>query len=408
MEIFLARQPIFDRREALAGYELLYRAGAANFAAGASPERMAADVVLHALLEFGLERITPTAPAFLNCSSDLLVGGALDLLDPERVVLEVLETVTPDAAVLAACERLVRRGFRLALDDYTPAAAALLPLASIVKIDVRAEPPEAIAETAERLRRPGLHLLAEKVETPAEHEAFQAMGFDLFQGYFYQRPEVLTGQGLSVAQMTLIRLMNRLRDEATSDAELEEAFRSDPALCHKLLRMVNAAALGGRGIDSIGHALRMLGRAALGRWLALLLVSSMGTGGLQRERVREAALRARMCELLAEKSEQAPPPGTLFLLGMFSTLDALLRVPMAELLSRISLAPGIAEALLQRSGPYAVWLELVEGYLGGRWDAVMHAARDLGAPLAELPQLYGDSLQWASEQVRLLATDRAA
>ena len=162
--------------------------------------------------------------------------------------------------------------------------------------------------------------------------------------------------------------------------------------------MVNAAALGGRGVDSIGHAIRLLGRDPLARWMALLLVSSLGTGGLQRERVQEAALRARMCELLAEHGEQAPAAGTLFLLGMFSTLDALLRVPMLEVLARIDLATDLSEALLHRRGPYAAWLELVDGYLHGSWDAVARTADGLGAPMAELQRVYGDSLHWAASR----------
>lgn len=404
MDLFVARQPIFNLAGELNGYELLYRRGSQSQAAdGESTEQMSLEVIIQSLLEIGLEHITRGRPGFLNFSRGMLLSGSYELLDANHVVVELLEDVEADAAVVAECQRLVRKGYRLALDDYMPGSGheALLDLAKIVKVDVLNRTEEEVRAVVEPLRRPGLRLLAERVETAEVRDFCRGLGFHLFQGYFFSRPEVIAGRGASVEQNTIIQLMNLLHDETATDQQIEDAFRRDPALSYKLMRMVKAAAQGAQGIDSIAHALRLLGRMALHRWLALLLVSSLAKqGGIDTELVHAAVLRARLCESLGEATGRATGP--LFMVGLFSMMDALLHAPMGEILERINLSDEVREALLQREGPYADWLRLSEAYEAGEWDRMSRLSTSMGVSPLEVPALYLDSLHWARERLTSL------
>jgi EAL and modified HD-GYP domain-containing signal transduction protein len=399
IEVFVARQPIFDASDRCAGYELLYRGhAAATGAGGVAPDQMSADVILHSVLAIGLEQLTGAAPAFLNFTREMLLGGFWKVLDPGAVVLELLEDVEPDAEVVAACAALTDAGYRLALDDfvYSPAYDPLLARAEIVKVDVLGRTADEITEALRPLAGARVRLLAERVETREVHEACRALGFELFQGYFYSRPETLSRRELSLEQIAIMRLMNLVHDETTSELELEDAFRADPALAYKLLLMANAAALGSRGIDSIHRAVRLVGRETLHRWLALLLVSSVaGRGGTAAELMQGAVQRARLCELIVETAGRGAAAGPHFMVGLFSRIDALLGLPMDEILARVELAPEIRDALLHRGGPYAEPLALAEAYEGGRWDTVSAQSAQVGVQAAEMPELYVQSLAWA-------------
>jgi c-di-GMP phosphodiesterase len=254
MDLFVARQPIFNLGGGVEGYELLYRRGSQSVAAdGASTRQMSVDVIIQSLLEVGLERITLGRTAYLNFSREMLVSDFYDLLDRSTVVIELLEDIKADEEVMGVCERLVKAGYRLALDDYEPGDGRdeLLGLAEIIKIDVLNKTREEIRAVAEPLGARKLRLLAERVETAEVRDQCQEMGFELFQGYFFARPELITKRGTSVDQLLIIQLMNLLRDDAVEDTELEQQFRRDPSLSHKLLRMVNAASFGVHGVDSM-------------------------------------------------------------------------------------------------------------------------------------------------------------
>lgn len=407
MDVLLARQPIFDRDDRLVAYELLYRSNVSqNWAGGASVARMSTDVVINAFIEIGLEQVTGGKLAFVNCSREMLLGGALSTLDHELLVVELLEHVEPDDEVVAQCRELVRLGFRLALDDfvYTPAYDPLLALNPIIKLDVLDRSADEVKAVLEPLRRSPATYLAERVENAEVRDYCRALGFELFQGYFFQKPEILSSRAVSVEQVQLFSLFNQLNNDAVHDGRIEESFRGNPALTFKLLRMVNAASMGGRGVESIGHAMRLLGRAALARWIGLLLVSSVaGERGTDQELVRAALIRARLSELLATAGGRSDSAAPLFMVGLFSLMDALMRTPMPEIVARLDLAPPVRDALLGRGGPYAIWLQHVEAYESGDWEAVRLHATQLGVPLERLSQLYLDAVAWTQERLRHLA-----
>ena len=406
LDIFVARQPIFDLQDQLVAYELLYRGSpSATQAVGVDSTQMSTDTIVQTMLGMGFDRVAAGKRAFVNIDRNILLESRFELLEPHSVVLELLETVACDDDTRAACEALVKRGYSLALDDfvYNPSYDPLLRIAHIVKVDVLDRTVDELREVMRELAPFKVRCLAERVETAEVHAQCAELGFELFQGYFYARPEILAGREVPVQQANILRLLNLLRDTDASDQQLEDAFRADLLLTYKLLRIVNSAAVGGKGVDSIKHAIRLLGRGALHRWLALLLVSSLATGsGTQSELVTMAMQRARMCELVAEALGRRGEGGALFMVGLFSLLDALMRAPMEEILARLDLAEDLRRVLLARQGPYAPTLALVEAYEGARWDEVVDGAARVGLGLRQVPELYTQAADWAREQAESL------
>jgi EAL and modified HD-GYP domain-containing signal transduction protein len=412
MDVFVARQPVFDRRDRLFGYELLYRNTASSVVAdGAAADTMCTDTVIHSFLDIGLDDLTDGHRAFVNCTRDFLLEGQVDLLPADKVVVEILETVGTDDGVVRAAQRLAQRGYQIALDDYVddPSFDALLTTASIVKLDVLHRDVNDLSPLLARLRGFNVHLLAERVETREMHDQCMSLGFDLFQGYFYQRPELVTRKEISVSHAAMFRLLDMLRNAETPETDVENGFRADPALTYKLLRIVNSAAVGGRGIDSIAFAIRMVGRQMLYRWLALLMVSSMVRGtDVSDQLVYSALLRARLCELIAESSNQVHNPQALFMTGLFSMMGAMLGVPVEDLLARVNVSAEIHEAVMHGTGPYGDTLLLAQAYQRGDWPRVDELAASLSILPVQLPWVYTKALTWVNEQLVVLNEQLAA
>jgi len=401
--IHVARQPIFEHGHGLFGYELLYRRDSAVGRADGDDLHMSAEVIVSSLLGIGLHNIAGSGLAFVNFSRAELLNESWRLLDPNAVVIELLETVERTEETIAACRRMVNAGFRLALDDYVydQKSTALLDLASIVKLDVLGYTPSELERVTRQVVPSGVRLLAERVETAVIRDRCVDLGYQLFQGYLFSKPETLTKTDVNPGQLAIMRLLNLLQDPMTTDSALEAAFQGDLGLCYKLLRIVNAAAMGGGGISSVPHAVRLVGRETLHRWLAVILVASLGTkGDITQELALTAICRARMCELLASRSHgERRHTASAFIVGLLSLLDVLLEVPMDTILSRLELTSEVRGALLQREGPLGTSLRIVEQYEHANWDGARQLATASGVSDDALPDLYIDALQWAGQHV---------
>jgi EAL and modified HD-GYP domain-containing signal transduction protein len=361
---------------------------------------------VNACLNIGLDQLTSRRAAYLNFTREMLLGRVYTLLPADAVVIELLENVEPDEEVEEACEELVDAGYTLALDDFvwSEKYSRLLELTTIVKVDVLNRPACELDEVAQRLASYDVRLLAERVETSEVRAMCAGLGYELFQGYYFARPEMVKNRALVSDDVAIIQAMSVMRDATTTDGEVEAAFTSDIGLSYKLLRMVNSAALGGRGIESIKHALRLSGRTELSKWLALLLVSSIAArGAANRELLHLAVQRGRMCELLGGSAGQERDASALFLVGLFSLLDAISGIPMPQLLASIALAPPLQQALVGRTGPYAGPLKLAEAYEQGAWSSVRQHASSSGIDEANLGVLYVQSLEWTRERLLSLA-----
>ncbi len=399
-DAIVARQPIFDDRQKLVGFELLYRQSEhATAAQGASSTVMASTTVVQAVLGIGLDRLTEGERVWINLSRDLIVERAWEILDPKAVVLEVLETVEPDADVIAACTDAKKRGYQLALDDFEwhEKWIPLLELASMVKVDVQGKTLDQLKPIVARLKTFNVKLLAERVETDRVRSECASIGFTLFQGYFYCQPETVVKRDLSAAESSALQLLNLVRNEATPTAQVEQGIKRDPAMTFKLLRIVNSAAMGFKGIESIPHALRLLGRTQLERWLTLLVMASFATGGArQRELFKLSLTRARLLELMSDASDR----DQRFLVGMFSMLHVLLQAPMKDVIATLQLSDAVSQALLERTGPHGPLLAGLEAYEVGDWDRVEEVTGSDDRALVQIAAHYPAALGWAIEQVR--------
>lgn len=406
MDLFVARQPIFDARHQLAGYELLYRHNAeASSASSGNPTRMSSDVIVQNFLEAGLERLTEGLRGFVNFTREMLLTETYRLFDPATVVVELVEDVVADAEVVAACRKLTHSGYTLALDDYVAGGVQepLLGFADIVKVDVLGSSGRDIHTLAAHLRPFFVTLLAERVETAEIAWAAEKEGFALFQGYYYSRPETIAHKSTAVEALRLLPLLNLVQADETPDREIERVFRGDPALSYKLLQIAQTATGGTYGVSSIRHAIQLVGRDTLYRWVALLLTSSLASSEARSpELLKTTLLRARFLESMGGRSRA--DAGSLFLVGLFSNMDVLLGLPLRDLIARVRFTPDVEGALLrERSSPYLAWLELAEAYEDGRWDTVTALAGEIGVSPAKIPDQYMRALQWASDTLQVVS-----
>ncbi|MHB1297452.1 MAG: EAL and HDOD domain-containing protein [Gemmatimonadaceae bacterium] len=396
---FIARQPIFDFDRRLAGYELLYRDAAE---AQSAPDDvgnvdMTKATMVAAILDIGLDQLTGPTPAWINVPRELLLDRSVELLDPSRVVIEILESVTPDREVVEACRSLREKGYELALDDFAgdPSYEPLLKLAHIVKIDAQGGTREALRARVDALRPHRVRLVAERIEDREQFAACGAMGFRYFQGYYFRRPEVVQRRVLPVTMLRVSKLLELVSDPRIGDQRLEDELRADPGLSVKLLRIVNSASSGHRGVSSIRHAVQLAGRRALHRWLALLWVhSSPAANDIDREAVLLALECGRFCELLAIETGQRGQAETLFLVGMLARLDAALGIPMETLVRQMGVAPEVAAALRGMPGPHTPYLELATAYASADWPTVTLVGRSMGV-LVRVSALHLQAGLWA-------------
>lgn len=340
---FVARQPILDTHENIYGYELLFRRSAGHTFCGVNNSAASLTTIDSSLL-LGAGSLTGGHKAFVNCTRDLLISGLVTLLPRDIAILEVLEDVEPDDDVLAACRRLKKQGYTLAMDDFTMAHqdSPLLQFVDILKVDLSLTSPEERMAIAQHWGRRGLTMLAEKVETREQFEAAVDAGFRFFQGYFFCRPVTLSTRDIPSQQQNFLRLLHASQDPNLDLSDLERIIRQEVSLCYRLLRYLNSAAFGLYPVRSIGHALVLLGEREIRKWMALVTTAALAAEKPP-ELIRTALLRARFCELSVAPRTRSED---LFLLGLFSLLDAMLDRPMAALISDLPISQECKTALL--------------------------------------------------------------
>ncbi len=400
---YVARQPILNADESVLGYELLFRDGVVDYFS--SPDSDAASrSTLDASLLLGLDVLCDGRLAFVNCTRDLLLNDYITLLPPDRVVVEILETVPADEPVIAACRRLKKAGYRIALDDFVPGdpREPLSRLADIIKIDIRRSSP---AESASILRpsAEGCRLLAEKVETQEEFLATRRAGFSYFQGYFFRRPELMRAREIPANRMNYLRLLKAVSRAELDPRELENAIKGEASLCYRLLRYLNSPLFGFPAeIRSVRHALVMLGEREVRRWLRLATTLVAGQSRSS-DLVLAALVRARFCELLAPSLQPGDPD--LFLVGLLSLMDAILGIPMALVLAGISLDPETTAVLLGQSSPHSPIYELMLAQENGQWEKVAQLSGRLRLRGSFIAECHWKAMQWARQMTSSLPTD---
>lgn len=393
----IARQAILDHSRNVYGYELFDRSTNSTEHTASSD----AQLLFNALSLAENDSLAANKTIFINCTHDSLAGGHLDLIEPQRVVLEIpplaISQIDQVQNRLPSLEAIKRKGFRLAFDYsiLTRSYEAWLPLASFIKFDLSVLKPDAIGSFVKLAQaKSQAQLIAEKVETHKQYELVSSLGVKLFQGYWFAKPVIVEGQSIRPSQAHILQLINLVRQQASTN-DIEEVLKRDPTLSFNLLRFINSAGFGMRSeVTSFKHAVMLLGLNRLFKWAALLMTTSndndtppaIGT---------TAVVRGRLMELLATEVLSPEDCDNAFVVGVFSLLDAMLGMSMEAALASVSLPANVTDALLRRTGPLAPFLELTEACETGDDAAFARTATSLGLSSSQINWAHLQALAWA-------------
>jgi len=392
---YVARQPILDREEQVFGYELLFRDGLVNAFRGDCDE--ASRATLDRSLLMGIDVLCDGRRAFVNCTRDTLINGLVTLLPSASTAVEILESVPPDAEVMTACCSLKEAGYLIALDDYVAndVRAPLAEIADIIKVDMLLTTEEQRVALIKQYGPWRCRMLAEKIETQKDFFRARDLGFVYFQGYFFRRPEMLNTRDMPANRLNYLRMMAEVSRPELDVGELENVIKSETSVCYRLLRYLNSAVFGLKSeIHSVRHALSMLGERQVRRWVRL--VAAVGAGQEKSsDLVLSALVRGRFGELL----QPLVPHGEsdLFLLGLLSLIDAMLEMPMAEVLERVPLDRETKAVLLGQPSLLRPVYQLVLAHESGEWEAASQLGKSLQLDPEQVASFYWRAQEWARD-----------
>jgi EAL and modified HD-GYP domain-containing signal transduction protein len=402
MDVLVARQPIFDRERKLHGYELLFRSYAINNAFdGTEAGAATMQVLSNTVISVGVEKLLGGKKAFVNFDHRLLLEDMHLTLPRESIVIELLETVVPSEELVALCQSIQQQGYSLALDDFTdkPEFAPLTRMADVIKVDMRLSSREEQLRLVQTYKPRGVQMLAEKVESYAEFEWALGAGYDLFQGYFFARPEMVRSRQIPAGMTTCLQLLQEVQSVDLDFQRLERLIGRDVSLTYTLLRYANSAMLQRRSeIQSISRALAALGEQNIRRWVVLATLPMLATNK-PGELVKLSLVRAHFCEQLAGLVH-LKSTNEAFLMGMFSLLDALIDQPLDEALLSVGLGKEVSEALLGAApdGDLLTSLyQLTLCYEAANWDEVERLSRNCGVSPATVAETYINATVWAAQ-----------
>lgn len=403
--IFVARQPIFDAQEKVWAYELLFRGSAQAKTADVQEEDLATASVIADGFALAFSGMDKSKKAFINFPQRLLLDETVYALPKEICVVEVLETITPSPEITAALRAIKNHGYILALDDYVgqPGFEEIIGLADIVKVDLLGMDPGRLTSVALGLLRYGCRLLAEKVEDKETYNLAKALGFTLFQGYYFSRPETMTGSKVPTPVLAKMRLLRALSGDDFDVRELTGIISSDPSVSYRLLNFINSAAFSLRSkIQSIQQALTLLGKQQIKQWFLAVIISDFDSTAKIQEAAYTSLQRARYLESMGRQYKSHMfRSETLFLLGLFSKLDVLLAQPMDKLLKNIPLDKDVEAALLSKPSPYWSWLSLVEDIEVGNWEDVISFLDSRDLDQQDSASNYAEAIQWTQTLLRI-------
>jgi c-di-GMP-related signal transduction protein len=394
---YLARQPILNRARELFAYELLFRDGLQNSCDGLDLE-LASTSVLDTSFLIGFEKITAGHRMFINCPRDFLLRDYISLFPPNSAVVEILETIKPDQEVIDACKRLKQAGYTIALDDFvdSPDQAPLVALADIIKVDFRLTDRKEQHAIISRHAGKKIRMLAEKVETQEEYAAGMEMGYSLFQGYFFCRPEMLRHSDLPSSKLAYLELLRAATAPEFDIQELALKIKHEASLTFRLLRYLNSAAFGLRSeIRSVPHALSLLGERELRKWIAVVSVGVLADGKPD-ELMIVPLVRGRFCEMLAPLAGMPGHANDLFLMGLLSVMDAILDQPLESILADLPVRQEIKDALQSRTGLYWQLLELAIAHERADWEKVSALVSETGMKEEQVSAMYVSAVDWST------------
>ncbi len=397
MNSFVARQPIFNTNKKIFGYELLFRTGMSNAFPDIDGETATSSLLSSSFFTVGIENISNGKQVFINFTEELLLRGIPMMFPEEKVIVEILESVPPTDAVISACQNLQEKGYALALDDfiYDRNLVPLIEIAKFIKVDFRLTPMEEIATLVSALKKYPCRLLAEKIETHQEFNQAKEMGFEFFQGYFFARPEVLRNKEISSSQLVLIKLICEINKAEFDINNLETLINQDISISYKLLKYLNSSYFSRvQPISSIKQAITFLGEYGIRMFVSLIVASKLSEQKPS-ELIRVSMIRANVLFRIGE--ELNLPSTELFILGMFSLIDAMLDNSMENLVGQLPLTPDVQEALVGRTGKLFPFLHLIESYETCNWDCLEDDVAKISIAADKLIDFYVDAVKQADQ-----------
>ncbi|WP_027856519.1 EAL and HDOD domain-containing protein [Marinobacterium jannaschii] len=397
-QVLLARQPIFDARQQVIAYELLYRSEESRDQAIFRDSAATVQVILNTYTSISDGGAVKRLPAFINLTTELLLERSFPELPKKQVVLELPADLEPTLETAKAVQALVQEGYRVALDNYGHDArwAPLLKLAHMVKINVTEQNMERLAADIRQLAEFKVVAIATHIETHEMLDQCHRIGFKLFQGHFLSKPKIVTGRQVSGNSVTLLQLMQALQNPSTKPEELEQLIVRDPVLTYKLLRIINSAAYSlVRKVESVSEAVVLLGMEQIRRWASLITMTQ--NKDKPEELSRSLLIRGRMCEEIAT-AQKRPNPGGYFMAGMMSGLHAILDIEQTAMLQEVPIADDIRQAILGFEGDIGQVLQNTINYENGDWDKL---PASFDATLYE--NSYRAGLAWAQEAMMAIA-----
>lgn len=398
MDQYIARQPILNVHKRLYAYELLYRGAEPYTLQNVSGNRATASLLSSTFLTRGIDEISGMRPCFINFTQDLIERNLPAAFPKNQIVIEILENVEPTDKLIAVCQKLHDDGYKIALDDfvYNRRLEPLIAFADIIKIDVRLTPLDTITRTLNRLQNHKIRLLAEKVETLREFEMANRLGFSYFQGYFFSKPEKIEIRELSSVKVNLLRLLAEVTRKETTLEKLQEIISVDIAISYKLMRFLNSAYFYRlQEVKTVKHAIAYLGEKELRRFVLLVVVSELASEQ-PGELTRLALVRAKFCELLAEASPYKSRSDELFILGLFSLLDAMLGSPMERIMDRLPIGKTVKDALIQKAGIMAMFLEIAKAFERNQQKKIVSLLKELKVNNKNITESYMTAVSYAN------------
>jgi c-di-GMP-related signal transduction protein len=396
MDVFVARQPIFNRRKKIYAYELLFRTGMSNAFPDLDGETATTSLLSSSFFTVGIEKISGGKIAFINFTEDLLLQGTPTMFPPQNIMVEVLEDVTPSAEINAACQSLIAKGYDLALDDfvYSKEWLPLVKSAKIIKIDFMLTSMEEIEQIVKTVAPYNCKLLAEKIETYEEFQQALRMGFKYFQGYFFAKPEILKNKDISSSQLTLLQLITEINRAEFDPKTLEKLINQDVSVSFKILKYLNSAYYSRVSpISSIIQAISYLGERGIRQFVSLIATSKLSESKPD-ELIRTSIIRARFLEQMADALGYANS-SDYFMLGLFSCIDAMLDNSMEYLMEQLPLNAAVKDALVCRSGKMFPFLHAIECYEFGDFARFVDIIHELGLETNKITTFYLDAVNWA-------------
>lgn len=401
VDIFLARQPIFDNMQRVYAYEILYRSGQVNVYDGIEEDKASIDVITNTFQTFGIDNLTNRKPVFINFTENLIYKEIATLIPKELLVVEILESIIPTKKVIKKCRDLKRMGYKIALDDFVDSIEykPMVILADIIKIDFMNTSKDEISKIIRAYKRLNIEFLAEKVETREDFEFAKKMGFKYFQGYFFSKPEIMQSKKILPIKANYLQLINEINKEEISFSKIADIISRDLSLSYNFLKLVNSVAFGIRyKVTGIRQGLVLIGKKEIKRWIYLTLLNDMGSEGPD-ELTKISLIRARFMELVSKETHYRYYSEDMFIIGLFSLLDVILKKPLKEILYETQTSDIVKEGLLNEDNDINNIYKLILSYEKGQWDQVVLHSNMLNMDMKILTSSYFDSIKWYNDLV---------